>query len=81
MVLDESDQDIERLVTHLERKIIELKKKNPTHELLKLSTVLFTTDIANWYENYKFNNNLTSKDRETQLKNDILDLINILNKL
>lgn len=81
MELNESDQDIERLVKHLETKIIELKRKNPNHEIIKLTISIFSKDIASWYESHKLDNKLTDKMTETKLKDKILDLINILNKL
>jgi hypothetical protein len=77
----ESNGDITKLVDQLYLKIIKFKQKHPKSLILVELRRFQIEIIMPWMENYLNNNVEVDSEYDNQLKDEILDIINFLNKL
>jgi hypothetical protein len=80
MRLSENNKDIDSLIKHLDKCVIIFKKKYPskTHSLKEIRN-LYELVIIPWMEEYPMNNLEIGDDEDEQMKNKLLDIINMLN--
>ena len=80
--LNEDNQSIDDLIKYIESKLIDVKKnKNLDKEILVNIQNIYLSVISDWMrENYLLGIEVTP-NIEKEISNDLLDLINTLNKL
>lgn len=79
-MISETNSEIESLVSHLDSKIIEFRKKYPRKtKTLEDIKIYYDRVVISWMENYLLTRAEVPNKYDESVKNDILDLINILN--
>ena len=82
MILLEDNENIDSLVDHINKLIVDLrKKKNFKKKLLNEIKNTYDNIILDWLENNYIKNIDLNKQREDKLINELLDFINLLEKL
>lgn len=69
------------MISHLDNKIISLRKRYPTHNFLNKVKSFYDNVVSTWMENFPLNNKEIGGHEDEAIKNKILDMINTLNKL
>ena len=81
MILRETNKEIDELSEHLNSKIISFKKKYPTSNLLKYLLNFNANIVCKRMEEYKLTGIEPTPDIDESIKNDILDVINTINRI
>ena len=75
-----SNDSVNRVIEILDKKILELRKIYPKHELRARLMKFGKNDVANWME-YTINNTEENYDYNEKILNEILDWINRIDKI
>ena len=81
MILIETNEDIHKLIYFLDQKIILFRDKYPKSILLKEIQSFYNTIILPWMEEYQLVDKEVDDEMDESIKNDILDLINIIDNV
>lgn len=78
-LISEDNRDINNLIVHLNECIVKFRTKYPrkTKMLTDLSS-FYTTVIVPWMENHDMTGVEVNQDYDEEMKNKILDVINII---
>lgn len=77
--LAEDNKDIESLIHHLEKIVVDLRKNGKLDNEIKNNLIkLYTTEISPWMQQYNLHNKEVSKEEEQEYINKILDTINFI---
>ena len=80
--LNEDNQSVEDLVKYIESKILQLKKENKLDDdSVKEIEKVYNNWVNPWMSNYYMSNIEPKSNRETQIINNLLELISYLNKI
>ena len=80
MMLFESNLDIKRMIEKLDQKTIQFKTLHPNHKLLIKIGDFYKNIIASWMENYSMNNIEPDTNKNEEIINSILDIMNKINR-
>lgn len=78
----ENNEDIDSLVKYLDKRIIELRRKNVlTTSDLSFLTKFYQETILPWMKEFYLPNKVVDKQDESEIINSILDVVNWLKKI
>ena len=80
-MITESNEDINSLVRHLDKLIIEFRSKHPKSLILVEIRRLYVEEIMPWLEEFMLNDIEPTDAEDEIIKNQILDLILYLKKI
>lgn len=80
MILTESNKDIENLRKHLDKIVLEFRRKYPKSNLLFVIKKFYDEVILAWMEDHYLVDKELEHEYDEIIKNKILDLINRINK-
>ena len=79
-MLFESNLDIKRVMKRLDQKAIQLKTLHPNHKLLIEIGDFYKNIIVPWVENYSMENIEPDTNKNEEIINSILDIMNKINR-
>lgn len=74
----ESNIEIEQLVSHLNKNVVQLRNIYPNSQFLKIVKSFYDTVVIPWSDDYYLYNVETDSTSDTEIKNQILDMINLI---
>lgn len=77
----ESNDDIFRLINHLNKEVIKFRKKYPKSLILLQIKQFYREVVDDWMENFVFKNTEINDQEDEIIKNKILDLMNYINSI
>lgn len=81
MIIREDNKDIERLVHHLSDKVVAFRNCYPNNESLNDIRQFYDEVVIPWMEEYQLAHQEIDDEFDESIKNDILDLINSINRI